>query len=129
MLATIDCSATTFDLSHQDDDDEPDAGEYPRHRYEWRVLTISEESKLNLITQQNREKQSPLASYSRERAAVWQLARSRNRRPQEVNVLPPSVSVVAVPPALRSVCSTTLGVPVTARMQGVQDQVGQCRIW
>ena len=59
MIALINCRATTFDLSHQDDNDESDAGEYPRHRCEW--LTISEESKLNLIMQQNREKQSPLA--------------------------------------------------------------------
>ena len=26
MLAMIDCSATTFDLSHEDGDDESDAG-------------------------------------------------------------------------------------------------------
>ena len=35
--------------------------EYPRNRCEWRVLTISEESELNLIIRkQNRETRSPL---------------------------------------------------------------------
>ena len=35
--------------------------EYPRHRCEWRVLTISEESEINLtIRKQNHEMRSPL---------------------------------------------------------------------
>jgi hypothetical protein len=62
--------------------------------------------------------------------AVWQLARSRNRRRQEVGVLLPDVFVVAVPPALQSVFHRTCSAyQQLCRCQGVPDQAGQHRVW
>jgi hypothetical protein len=63
-------------------------------------------------------------------AAVWQLARSRNRRQQEVGVLLPDVSVVAVPPALQSVFHHTCSAnQQLRRCQGAPDKAGQYRVW
>ena len=59
-----------------------------------------------------------LASNSRTR----QLVRSRNRRPQGVDALPPDASIVAVPPPF-NLCSTTLVRRTSScRRQGVLNQ-------